>query len=101
MENTTCPTLVAGKTCGLAMNLVEQDIDTETEVYECPAGHRKYVMVGEIEKKNCPAFVDGKACGLSLSVVAREAETATEVYECPLGHRSYVPLEPPVADDSC
>jgi hypothetical protein len=101
MGNNTCPALVDGKACGLELVLVEQDIDTETEVYECPLGHRKYVLLGEIEKRNCPTLVDGKACGLALAVVEREAETATEIYECPLGHRTYVPLEPLLIDDSC
>jgi hypothetical protein len=101
MANQTCPALVDGKECGLALILVEQDIDTDTEVYECALGHRKYVLLGEIEKTNCPAIVDGRACRLRLSVVEREEETATEVYECPLGHRTYVPLEPQLIDDSC
>lgn len=102
MEHNACPTLVAGKPCGLALTLVEQDMDSETEIYECLLGHRKYVLLGEVERRNCPAWIDGRACGLALSVVEREAETATEIYECPLGHRTYVPLEPPPAtDDSC
>ena len=100
MGNSTCPALVDGKECGLALVLVEQDIDTETEVYECPLGHRKYVLLGESEKSTCPTLVGGKTCGLALSVAQRDTETATEVYECPLGHRTYVPLEPQVIDDS-
>jgi hypothetical protein len=99
MVNTTCPALVNGKECGLAMILVEQDIDADTEVYECPLGHRKYVMLGEIEKRNCPTLVGSKPCGLALSVVERDPETATEIYECPLGHRTYVPIEPQLIED--
>lgn len=99
MENSKCPALVNGKECGLALVLVEQDIDTDTEVYECPLGHRKYVLLGEVQKRRCPALVDGKECGLALSVVERELETATEIYECPLGHRTYIPLEPNVVED--
>ncbi|HEY7716722.1 MAG TPA: hypothetical protein VIE90_19565 [Candidatus Binatia bacterium] len=101
MANQTCPTLVNGNLCGLALVLVEQDIDTETEIYECALGHRKYVLLGEIEKTTCPALVEGKACGLNLSVVERETETATEISECPMGHRIYVPLEPEAIDESC
>jgi hypothetical protein len=101
MEGQPCPALVNGRPCGLALLLVEQDIDTETQIYECPLGHRKYVLLGEVEKTTCPAVVGGKPCGLRLSVIAREAETATQVSECPLGHRIYVPLEPQVIDDSC
>jgi len=101
MEDTNCPTLVNGKECGLALILVERDIDTETEIYECPLGHRKYVQIGRTEKRVCAALSDGKPCGLALSVVQREPETATEVYECPLGHRTYVPIEPEVIEDEC
>ncbi|HEX9788013.1 MAG TPA: hypothetical protein VGB09_08300 [Candidatus Binatia bacterium] len=101
MENETCPALVDGKECGLALMLVEQDIDTETEVYECPLGHRKYLLLGASEKRICPTLVDGKTCGLALSVVEREAETATQIYECPRGHRTYVPIEPQLIEDTC
>lgn len=99
MENIKCPTIVNGEACGLALILTEQDLDTETEVYECALGHRKYVLIGESEKRACPALRDGKACGLDLSVIQREPENATEIYECALGHRSYVPIEPPVIED--
>jgi hypothetical protein len=100
MENRTCPALVNGKECGLELILIEQDIDSETEIYECPLGHRKYLLLGEPEKRKCPVLANGKECGLALTVVEREAETATEVYECPLGHRTYVPLEPAVIDEA-
>ena len=99
MENAKCPTLVEGKSCGLNLILVKQDIDSETEIYECPLGHRKYVLLGESEKRTCPTFTDGKPCGLALSVVQREPEAATEIYECALGHRIYVPIEPPAMED--
>lgn len=100
MENTRCPTLVDGKECGLVLLIVERDIDSETEIYECPLGHRKYVQLGEGNKRHCPALVHGKECGLELAVVAREPETATEIYECPLSHRTYVPLEPEIVEDT-
>ena len=100
MENRKCPALVDGKVCGLALILVKRELETETDVYECPLGHRKYVPLGEIEKRKCPALVDGKECGLAVTLVKRELETATGVYECPLGHRTYVPLEPEAADSS-
>lgn len=86
--------IVNGKACGLSLILTEQDIDTETEVYECALGHRKYVLIGETEKRICPVLHEGKACGLDLRVIQREPELATEIYECTLGHRSYVPIEP-------
>ena len=41
MENRECPVLVDGKECGLTLILIERDIDAETEIYECPRGHRK------------------------------------------------------------
>jgi hypothetical protein len=50
MENRKGPALVDGKEYGLALILVERDLDAETEIYECPRGHRKYVLLGEIEK---------------------------------------------------
>ena len=90
MENRSCSALVDGKDCGLEVTLIHQDIDTETEVFECPLGHRKYIPLGETEKRKCSALSDGKD-GLALSVVQRDHDTATEIYECPLGHRSYVP----------
>ncbi len=79
MENRKCPALVDGKECGLALILVERDIDAETDIYKYPRSHRKNVMIGEIEKRKCPALIDGKACGLALTVIEREIETATEV----------------------
>jgi hypothetical protein len=94
MENIKCPTLVNKKECGLALILTEQDLDTETEVYECALGHRKYVLIGETEKRICPTLKDGKPCGLALSSTQRDPENATEIYECALGHRIYVPIEP-------
>lgn len=99
MENQTCVTLVDNHLCGLALVLVERDFASETEVYECPVGHRKNVNLGSSEKRFCPALTDGKECGLALVVVAREAETATQICECPLGHRTYLPLEPQPAED--
>lgn len=101
MENKTCPALVDDKDCGLTLVLVGQEIETETEVYECPLGHRSYVSLGEVERRTCQTLAEGKECGLSLSVVERDAETATQIYECPLGHRTYVPVEPQVIDDPC
>src|SRR6266496_5142830 len=100
MENRKCPVLVDGKECALALILVEQDIDNEREIYECPQGHRKHVLFGEIEKRKCSALIDGKACGLALTVVEQEVETTTKVYECPLGHRTYIPMEPEVIENS-
>ena len=99
MENVKCPTLVEGKLCGLALILVEQDIDTETEIYECTLGHRKHVMLGEMEKRVCPSLREDKPCGLDLIVIQREPENATQIYECALGHRTYAPIEPPVVED--
>jgi hypothetical protein len=99
MDNDKCPAFVNDKKCGLALALVEQDVDTEMEVYECPLGHRVQFLLGEAKRKQCAALVESKPCGLELSVVEQERETATEIYECPLGHRTYAPLEPPVMDD--
>ena len=99
MENQTCVTLVDDHRCGLALVLVERDFASETEIYECPLGHRKHVSLGENEKRRCPALTHGKECGLALVVVARESETATQIYECPLGHRTYLPLEPQAIED--
>jgi hypothetical protein len=93
MEITKCPTLVDGKECGLDLVLVDQDVDTETEIYECPLGHRRYVAIGESAKRKCRSISADKECGLPLSLVHREPETATEIYECPLGHRTYAPRE--------
>jgi hypothetical protein len=99
MENRNCVTLVDNHPCGLALILVERDFASETEVYECPLGHRKNVNLGENEKRRGPVFADGKECGLALIVVARESETATQICECPLGHRTYLPVEPQPAED--
>jgi hypothetical protein len=93
MENAKCPALVDGKQCGFDLVLVNQDVDKETETYECVLGHRKYAVLGESERRQCPAFTDGKKCGLALSLVDRNLEAATEIYECPLGHRDYVRRE--------
>ncbi|HEV8344157.1 MAG TPA: hypothetical protein VGR30_17525 [Candidatus Binatia bacterium] len=43
MEKRTCPAIVDGKKCGLALILVERELETATGVYECPLGHRTYV----------------------------------------------------------
>lgn len=99
MNNEICPTPVDGKSCGLKLILTQQDLDTETEIYECPLGHRKYVLLGESEKRTCPTLSEGKACGLALTVIQREPEAATEIYECVLGHRTYVPIEPPPVEE--
>jgi len=40
MENQKCPVLVGSKACGLALSLVAREVESETEVYECPLGHR-------------------------------------------------------------
>jgi hypothetical protein len=93
MEKHRCPVLVDGRECSLALLLVEREVETGIDVYECPRGHRIQKLLGGIEKKKCPALVDGKACGLALLLVRRDLETATGIYECPLGHRTYIPLE--------
>lgn len=72
MEDTVCPMLVNGKKCGLALILIEQDLDTETEVYECALGHRKYVLIGEMEKRICSALNNSNPCGLALSATQRD-----------------------------
>jgi hypothetical protein len=100
MEKRKCPALVDGKVCGLALIRVEQDLDTETTVYECPRGHRTFTLLGAVEKRTCRTLVDGKRCGLALTLVERDLETATGIYECALGHRTYVPLEPEAVDTS-
>ena len=100
MENRKCPALVDGKLCDLALILIEREVETAIDVYECPRGHRKYVLLGEIVKRQCPALVNGKACGLALTLVNRELEAATGVYECPLSHRTYVPLKREAVDSS-
>ena len=100
MENRKCLVLVDGKECGLDLILIEQDIDSETQVYECARGHRQSVLLGRIEKRKCSTLVNDKACNLALSVTGRDLDAATEIYECPLGHRTYVPLERNVIDNS-
>jgi transcription elongation factor Elf1 len=94
MDEKKCPALVDGKECDLGLILVERELETEVETYECPRGHRTEFLIAEIVKRKCGAYVDGKECGLPVALVQRELETATEVYECPLDHRTYVPLEP-------
>ena len=93
MEERKCHTLVDGKECGLDLLLVERELETQVETYECPRGHRTEHLFAEVVKRTCTSFVDGKECGLPLTLVQRELEAATEVYECPLDHRTYVPLE--------
>ena len=100
MENRKCLVLVGNKECGLALSLVAREIESETEVYECPLGHRTEVLFGELEKRKCAVLANDRECGLPLSVVERELETGTEIYECPLGHRTYVPLETEAPDNS-
>ena len=100
MENQKCPVLVGSKACGLALSLVAREIESATEVYECPLGHRTEVPFGELEKRKCAVLANDRECGLPLSVVERELETGTEIYECPLGHRTYVPLETEAPDNS-
>lgn len=100
MDNRKCSALVDGKNCGFELVLIDQDIDTETEVFECSLGHRKYVPLGETEKRKCSALNGDKECGLALSVVQRDHDSATEIYECPLGHRAYAPIEPEVIEDN-
>ena len=99
MEERKCPTLVDGKECGLALLLVERELETQVEIYECARGHRTEHLLAEVIKRTCASFVDGKKCGLPLALVKRELENATEVYECPLDHRTYVPLEPQALED--
>ena len=101
MENRRCPVLVGGKECGLALSLIEREIENETEAYECPLGHRTEVPFGEMEKRKCAVLAGDKECGLPLSMAQREPETGTEIYECPLGHRTYVPRETDTTEDSC
>ena len=76
MENRKCPVLVGGKGCGLALILVAREIDSETEVYECPLGHRTEVPFGDLEKRKCAALANGKECGLPLSVVSGNSNPA-------------------------
>ena len=99
MEDRKCPTLVDGKECGLDLLLVERELETQVEIYECALGHRTEHLFAEVVKRTCTSFVDGKECGLPLALVQRELETATEVYECPLDHRTYVPLESETMDE--
>lgn len=100
MQNRRCRALVGGDVCDLALIQVEQDLDAEIALYECPRGHRTYTLLGAIEKSTCPTLVDDKRCGLTLTLVERDLDTATGIYECPLGHRTYVPLESDVVDSS-
>lgn len=100
MGNSKCATLVDGKSCGLELALIDQDIDSELEIYECPLGHRKHLLLGEMIKGHCPGLVAGKACGLALNLVEQDHETATEIYECALGHRIYAPMEPEAFENS-
>ena len=51
MENRKCPVLVGSKACGLALSLVAREIESATEVYECPLGHRTEVPFGELVEK--------------------------------------------------
>jgi hypothetical protein len=94
MANRKCPALVDGKVCGLVLTLIDQELETETGVYECPLGHRTNTLLGAVEKSTCPTLVEGKKCNLAVTLVKRELETGTGVYECLLGHRTYVPLGP-------
>src|SRR5687767_12966083 len=100
MENRKCPAIVEGKECALALSLVEREVETGTDVYECPLGHRTSAPLSDIEKRKCPVLLDRKQCGLAVTLVERELETGTGIYECPLGHRTYIPLEPEAADSS-
>ena len=100
MENRTCPMLVEGKECGLALSLVEREIENAVEIYECTLGHRTEVPFGETEKRRCTVLVNDHECGLPLSLVQRDLETGTEIHECPLDHRTYVALETPIDDET-
>jgi len=99
MQNTKCPALVNGKQCGLDLALADQDTATETEVYECSLGHRKYVPLGESTKRTCRSLNEGKDCGLAIVLIDRDRESATEIYECPLGHKTYVRRESDDVDE--
>lgn len=100
MEQRKCPALVDDHECGLVLTLVERDIETATEIYECPLGHRTEVPLGEAEKRKCAVLTNDHECGLELNLVQRDIEHATEIFECPLGHRSYIPIETPVEDET-
>jgi hypothetical protein len=101
MENRKCPVLVNGKECNLELILIDQDVETETAIYECPLGHRTNILLGAVEKKQCSALLEnGKNCGLALLVVERDLEAATATYECALGHRTHAPLEQESIGDS-
>src|SRR6266576_1842558 len=39
----------AGKECGLALSIIAKEIETATEIYECPLGHRTYVSLAPRE----------------------------------------------------
>jgi hypothetical protein len=43
MESKKCPALIDAKPCGLALILVQREIETATCIYECPLGHRTYM----------------------------------------------------------
>jgi hypothetical protein len=43
IQKRTCPALVNGKECGLALSVIEKEVETATGIYECPLGHRTYV----------------------------------------------------------
>jgi hypothetical protein len=43
MQTTKCPVLVDGKECGLALSVVDRELETGTATYECALGHRTYV----------------------------------------------------------
>ncbi len=101
MENRKCPMLVNGKECGLALSLVEREVENATEIYECPLGHRAEVPFGEAETRSCAVLANERECGLPLSLIQRDLEAGTEIHECPLGHRTYLSIEPPVEDETC
>ena len=54
------------KECGLDLLLVERELETEVETYECARGHRTEHLFAEVVKRTCTSFVDGKECGLPL-----------------------------------
>ena len=43
LQKTKCRALVNGKPCGLAVSVVDKELETGTEIYECPLGHRTYM----------------------------------------------------------
>ena len=53
IDKRKCPAPIDGKACGLALTVIEREIETATEVYECPLGHRTYVpMEPEVIEKS-------------------------------------------------